>query len=128
MAKKTMRVNISGSVLRGEHAPIMHDITRDVDRNIAHTLLDLWRRLLRNAMRNPTGYYVRHMTVRESSARFTVTDSGVIYGPWLEGTSRRNSATRFKGYAAQRRARQQIDGESKHIAERVIDSHIGRLQ
>ncbi|HKH19538.1 MAG TPA: hypothetical protein VKB53_01275, partial [Gammaproteobacteria bacterium] len=106
----------------------VHAISHEIDRNIAHTLLDRWRRFLKNSMRHPTGTYERHMAVREARLTFTVTDGGMVYGPWLEGTSRRNRATRFKGYAAQRRARREVDRESVHIAERVISANIGRLE
>jgi len=48
-------------------------------------------------------------------------DSGVVYGPWLEGTSSRNQTTRFKGYASFRRVKQWLE---KGIASRVMKKHV----
>lgn len=49
-----------------------------------------------------------------------ITDSGVIYGPWIEGTSRRNETTRFKGYAAGRRTAQAL----QRMAPRLAGIHV----
>ena len=58
-----------------------------------------------------TGNYRRnvHPTINGASAQ--IDDSGVIYGPWLEGTSSRNETTRFKGYATFRRTEQWLQDE-----------------
>lgn len=48
-------------------------------------------------------------------------DSGVVYGPWLEGTSSRNKTTRFKGYSSFRKVKQWLE---KGIAPRVMKKHI----
>lgn len=51
-----------------------------------------------------------------------VYDSGIVYGPWLEGVSSRNARTRFKGYAMFRNATQDIDRRWK----RVMTHHVNR--
>lgn len=57
-----------------------------------------------------TGHYQRSIhTEFRSRLHAEVNDSGVVYGSWLEGTSRRNQTTRFKGYASFRRARQKLE-------------------
>jgi hypothetical protein len=38
-----------------------------------------------------------------------ISDRGVVYGPWLEGTGSRNQTTRFKGYASFRRVRDWLE-------------------
>jgi hypothetical protein len=56
-----------------------------------------------------------------------VTDSGVIYGPWLEGTGSRNRTTRFKGYATFRKAAQELDRRAFRIAAAMLDRYVRRM-
>jgi hypothetical protein len=52
-----------------------------------------------------TGHYSDSVHGEMSSTMHALlTDSGVTYGPWLEGVSSRNEASRFKGYGMFRRA------------------------
>lgn len=52
----------------------------------------------------------------------TVDDSNLVYGPWLEGVSSRNAATRFKGYATFRH----VHGQLEQRADDVLDKHVKR--
>lgn len=71
--------------------------------------------------KRPTGYYERHTTTRAMADYHLVTDSGVIYGPWLEGTGSRNfPVTRFKGYAIFRTVAQSMDRRAVQVADPVI--------
>ena len=45
-----------------------------------------------------TGHYRRSISGQFLGQIARITDSGVIYGPWLEGESSRNSASGFRGY------------------------------
>lgn len=49
---------------------------------------------------NPTPYYETQVTNEVFGTDRIVHDRGVIYGPWLEGTSWRNRVSTFKGYHA----------------------------
>jgi hypothetical protein len=47
-----------------------------------------------------------------------VTDTPVVYGPWLEGVGSRNApTTRFPGYHTFQLVSQKIDGEAGSLAE-----------
>ena len=54
-------------------------------------------------------------------------DSGVIYGPWLEGISSRNRSTRFKGYASFRRGAQRIESLAPRIAAPAVKRWIRKI-
>ena len=55
----------------------------------------------------PTGYAARHIVNRDMSSQHVITDSGIVYGAWLEGVGSRNfPKTRFKGYSIFRRVTQ----------------------
>lgn len=73
-----------------------------------------------------TGHYAT--TFRRASVNSyndqLITDGGIIYGPWLEGDSKRNQKSRFKGYHQFRRTRQQLQAEAKPIAQAQLDRYI----
>ncbi len=71
----------------------------------------------------PTGEWLRSVKTRQSRAAsgqfrsgWDVHDSGIIYGPWLEGVGSRNfPVTRFKGYSMFRKVAQQIDRKAPQM-------------
>lgn len=68
------------------------------------------------------GYYRGHLhgEVRDSSFGY-ISDSGVIYGPWLQGTGSANATSRFKGYAAFRHTGQRLAREAGTIMQSVLN-------
>lgn len=62
-----------------------------------------------------TGNYWRHIHQTVQGPMAQIDDSAVIYGPWLEGVSSRNTSTRFKGYSTFRRAAQWLTDEQLPI-------------
>ncbi len=75
-----------------------------------------------------TGNYERHVKIDRQGNDRQVNDGGIVYGPWLEGVSRRNYSTRVRGFAQFRRATQSIAGRTGEIAAPVIRRRIGGLQ
>jgi hypothetical protein len=63
----------------------------------------------------PTGEWARSVKSRVAAAigelkAYEVHDSGIVYGPWLEGVGSRNApVTRFAGYSMFRKVAQQIE-------------------
>lgn len=78
--------------------------------------------------RASTGHYRRsiHAEMR-SDTQGRIDDSGVVYGPWLEGTGSRNQSTRFKGYASFRKTAQWLDREKIAILGPQIRRLVGNL-
>src|SRR3989337_3657930 len=75
-----------------------------------------------------TGHYARSINGRMTSTLHGIlTDSSVIYGPWLEGVSSRNDATRFKGYGIFRRTRDKLQGMARDIVEKHIKRAMGQI-
>jgi hypothetical protein len=70
-----------------------------------------------------TGHYRRSISTELKQLNALITDGGVIYGPWLEGISSRNTSTRFKGYSSFRRAAQFASEKS----ERVFKAYVARF-
>lgn len=70
-----------------------------------------------------TGNYRRNVLGKRQGLEAIITDSGVVYGPWLEsGKSRR--PTRFKGYHAFRQTgewlNKQMNKEAKDYTKRYV--------
>lgn len=88
---------------------------------VAQVAVDLVRARLSTVLRHPTGRYssrvVADLAVPD---RPTVTDGGIVYGPWLEGTASRNDRSRFKGYRTFRIVAQELDGKAAELAEPAV--------
>lgn len=112
---------------------------RQVDRAVARGLQDARhevaiqgvvevRQQLGRVLKHPTGYYQRHIAERRQGLAEVVHDSGVVYGPWLAGVSRRNRASRFKGYAHWRRATQALRRRASAVAAKAIGNRLRGLR
>ncbi|SEO83487.1 hypothetical protein [Actinacidiphila rubida] len=80
-----------------------------------------------HVLQNPTGYYEsRIVKERAGFNAYSINDSNVIYGPWLEGIGSRNfPVTKFKGYGTFRRVRNRIAQKSGAIGEAAVARKIG---
>jgi hypothetical protein len=76
--------------------------------------------------KNPTGWYRSHVTPKKVGPLWMIQDSGVVYGPWLAGTSARNRTSRFKGYNHWRRAVAFVNRIAKPTTERIVARVLGR--
>lgn len=52
---------------------------------------------------------------------------GVVWSPWLEGTSQRNRSTRFKGYHLFRKTRAQLQQRAPAVGEEQLAAIMPRL-
>jgi hypothetical protein len=69
-----------------------------------------------------TGHYRRNVVGKQRGLVGIITDSGVVYGPWLEGTGSRNKTTRFKGYKSFRRTKQYLLKNMQKLLKPVISA------
>lgn len=76
--------------------------------------------------KNPTGWYRSHITPKKLGAFWVIQDSGVVYGPWLAGTSSRNATSRFKGYHHWRRLTAYVHKISRTVVLRFIGRAVER--
>lgn len=82
---------------------------------------------LMSVLRTQTPYYRIQVRADPFGQGWRIHDNGVVYGPWLEGTSRRNARSRFKGYATFRRIRQRVYAEAHVFVERHIMDAVRRV-
>jgi hypothetical protein len=84
-------------------------------------------------VQHPTGHYRSRIDFRVvsrnvGSSLVELHDSGVIYGPWLEGISRRNRVSRFKGYSTFRKSLQDLEKMSTDELERTARTIARKLE
>jgi hypothetical protein len=126
-----IRVNTSanGPMFDGRAQRALRDYQDQVDYRVATEAENLVLAHLGRSIKNRTPYYETRVGVeRASRGGYEVTDHGVIYGPWLEGTGSRNyPVTRFRGYRAFSRARALIQQRAGGIARRLLSRYVGRM-
>lgn len=132
-------VDINGPFLTGQPADKLHDALSDT---LHEVMLRSEREVTQMAQPAPsglfhtrdyaqahgyfqTGHYNRSINGRMvDSMHGVISDSGVVYGPWLEGVSSMNQRTRFKGYHIFRKAAEKIQA----IADDILQRNITRLK
>lgn len=122
-----VQITTKGGLFSPANRTIVRDALRDMERTGAEAGAKIVRTHLDSVLRNPTGRYERSIGVKTTSRGADFTDGGVVYGPWLEGTSSRNTRSRFKGYAAFRWARQQLDRTIATVVQPDVNRLVSRL-
>lgn len=123
-----LNVVLKGAIVEGRSKPAVRAMTRAALDEVADYALHEVSTELIAVLQHPTGYYESKVTKeRRGPGVISVNDSGVIYGPWLEGISSRNETTSFKGYATFRRMRNRMAQKTEAIAEAAVARHLGEL-
>ncbi len=121
-------IRYSGPLFDGNPHAVVEEILKFAREDVANAALERVQFNLNASIRHPTPYYETQITVQTTNDQEIVHDRGIIYGPWLEGTSSRNARSRFKGYASFRKAKQEVERRVPEIVNRVIAAHLGRLR
>jgi hypothetical protein len=74
-----------------------------------------------------TGHYRRSVNSEIQGSIARIDDSGVVYGPWLEGISSRNSTTRFKGYFQFRLTSQFLNLISEKVGNNLKKMYVRKM-
>lgn len=116
-----------GPLFDGDFPRVMADIVEQVQDEASSAALERVQFYLNAQIKHPTPYYETQILKQTRGDDVVVHDRGIVYGPWLEGTSSRNTRTRFKGYASFRKATSDTQRLVPGIVERVIRANIARL-
>lgn len=122
-----IEVTKKGPLFDGRAPHIINEYQHELEQKLADTGVNMVEAALVGVLKHPTGYYQSRIQTDRRSGGYEINDSGVIYGPWLEGTGSRNDNTRFKGYATFRKVTQKLDAQAGEIAERVLPHYLRRL-
>jgi hypothetical protein len=108
---------------------VINQLVSDVNRVVAGQTLAEWHLTLDRSLKHPTPYYETQIMIEpEGVNTWVVHDRGIVYGPWLEGTSSRNQTTRFKGYHALRRALQVMRTKTPLLVAHELERALSRLR
>jgi len=116
-----------GPMLDGSAPKLIRQFEDEARRDIAEQGRTDVRQILGQKLQNATGHYERQIITTERPGATVVHDQGVIYGPWLEGTARRNARSRFKGYSAFRKAKQELERKVPQLLDAAVRRLVGRL-
>lgn len=122
-----MTFELSGPLFDGRLEAAVARAVEDAEQDIADAGVLIVREELGHVLQNPTGYYASQIQTDNARAGLEVSDGGVVYGPWLAGSSERNRSTRFKGYSHWRAATQRLQAGAVEIADRDVAEAIRSL-
>jgi hypothetical protein len=115
-------VQVSGPLYDGTAPGIIDRYMKSAKDKIGQHAEDEVHARLGEVIRHPTGYYEGHIHTEMQADDLVVTDTPVVYGPWLEGVGSRNSPkTRFPGYHTFLLVSQKLDGEAEALADAELD-------
>lgn len=121
-------VEFRGPLFTENPEKVVADIADAIEVELGQIVVDQIKARLDSTLKHPTGYYRSRITASNAADSIVVSDSGVIYGAWLEGVGSRNKTTRFKGYSTFRIVTQEIDTQAAKLAEPIVERELGRLR
>jgi hypothetical protein len=138
----TVTADAAGPIIEGRGPEVLHEFMDRATLRLAETAAD-WIRTDANAMdrsgRGGTGRAAAGVTLKSRTSNLVLgagTQERVVWGemisgqvwwPWLEGKSKRNRSTRFKGYHTFRDAKKKLDANMQEIIRPIVDDMVRKL-
>jgi hypothetical protein len=129
----TTKVTMTGPIFDGQAAVAARDFTRALSAEIAEigaTWIKLDTQRMDRSGRGGTGAAAGGVKVDGAGANYVISGGirkGEYAWPWLEGTSRRNQTTPFKGYHSFRRTRLRMRKQVTPYAQGLLAEFIERM-
>lgn len=129
--KVTARVDVSGPLLTGQAGHALADATDAIAQAVADEAVRELRAFPMDKTGRATGAFQRELhPVRKDPGTYSVMGPmirGVVWSPWLEGSSKRNESTGFRGYRLFAKTRLDLDRRVRQIAEDKLQEYIGQM-
>ena len=123
----SVETTMTGPLYNGQAKAAVDDFLDETTRELAELGVNEIQSRLGQVLEHPTGHYKSKIVTDRAHGDWAVTDGGVVYSSWLEGTSSRNKTTRFKGYQTFRKTRQWLQGRIESVAETNLGRHIKQM-
>lgn len=126
----TAYTGVSGPIADGRAGEILDRYDQDVRQAIGDRGTELLRAFPMNKTGRSRGGFQANLHTVDRGAALAIPGPmirGVTWSPWLEGISRRNQSTRFKGYHLFRRTRLELDRQAGEIADRELQKYLPQL-
>lgn len=127
MIKLNVEYVEDGPIFSPEATKIVDRFMTQAEQTVGDQLVTMIQQDLRAHIKHWSGNLSAHVKTSNMGTNLAVTDSGVVYGSWIEGVSRRNAATRFKGYSSFRRMAQEVEGRVNALIERDVSQMVKAL-
>jgi hypothetical protein len=122
---------VSGPLANGDAEKAAEDWAK----NTTQALADKGVEILRSWPMNKTGRAHGAFENALKTERISPTETripgpmerGVVWSPWLEGTTKRNDSTGFKGYGLFRRTRLQLQKMAPQVAQAELEKALPRM-
>jgi hypothetical protein len=129
----TTKVVLSGPLFTGEAAAAAKDFADSLADEVAQIGRD-WIRLdtvrMNKSGRGDTGRAAAGVELSGGNGRYIISGGireGEYAWTWLEGTSKRNQSTGFKGYGSFRRTRLRMRKQVTPFAQQRIEEFLARM-
>lgn len=122
-------IHKSGPVFDGRANMAIDDFVDAAEKEIADRGKEALIAADHRSFKHETGAYTSRIHVTMDRGSHVITDGGVVYGPWLEGTGSRNApVTRFRGYHNAEEVAAKLQEEAVSIAEEILPRYISRME
>lgn len=127
----TAATKVSGPLFDGNPGGILDRYAADVRQTIAQRGVDKLRAFPMDKTGRARGGFQENLNITprgaDTLAIFGPMIKGVTWAPWLEGSSKRNNSTSFKGYHLFTKTRLELDRQAGQIAEDVLKKYMPEL-
>ncbi len=123
-------VKVSGPLFDGQADAAVKDWLTVTRKDLADRGAQILRTFPMDKTGRSRGGFASHIHVLQRGAMYEIPapkERGVTWGPWLEGVTRRNESTRFKGYHLFRKTAQRLDKMARPYARDRLGRFIGRM-
>ena len=128
--KLEVRPEVTGPLANGDAERALQDWAQNTAKALGDEGVKLLAAFPMDKTGRARGGFQANLKVLQDGPQATIPAPmirGVTWGPWLEGTSKRNSSTRFKGYHLFRKTRQQLQKMAPDIGQAELDKIMPRL-
>lgn len=122
-----MKVKEDGPLIDGKVEDIAKDWETAWELAMGEEGVSAVRRELHRVLQHPTGRYESRIVAVKDTKTTTLSDQNAVQGTWLEGTSRRNSSSRFKGYQTFAKVEALLQQRAADIAQDLAGIYVGRM-
>lgn len=126
-----LEVDTKGPFFTGAYQSELHKHLDEAKAEVAQMGVNRIQERIGARAKNPSGGYsgsvVTDVVQPFNDQVISLSGRAVTYGPWIEGTSTRNSTTRFKGYRIFRQVRSWLRKQATPMAQTRIDEFVNRM-
>jgi hypothetical protein len=128
--KVTVYADVKGPLADGAADRALDDWARNTEDALGKEGIDMLRAFPMNKTGRAHGGFENALKTVRSSGSLRIPGpmiTGVVWSPWLEGTSKRNESTRFKGYGLFRKTAARLRKRAPDVGQRELDKIMPRL-